>query len=264
MQAAIHHESERLGELQDGGFVSPNELEQKSAESASKQAQVLALQAQMLGSSLQVNDCVLRAPFDGDIAERMADPGAFVRPGTFIVSVVDRSIIRLTADVPEDDFGAVRPGETLARIHVIPTDETLTEKITRRAPAADPSTRTVHIEIDISDPRHHIPVYTTAEISIDVGEPVQATELPLAAVSIRGNKASLFTIKDGKAVAKTVPVFGESGGNVFLDPSLAADTPVVLQGRTLLADGDAVESKRAEDVAKTAEVTPPEKAKTAP
>jgi RND family efflux transporter MFP subunit len=240
MQAAIHHESERLTQLQDGGFVSPNELEQKNAESASKQAQVLALQAQMLGSSLQVSDCVLRAPFEGDVADRTADPGAFVRPGTSIVTLVDRSIVRLTADVPEDDFNAVRPSETVARIHILPTNEELTEKIARRAPAADPSTRTVHIEIDLSDPKRHLPVYTTAEISIDVGEPVPATQLPLAAVSIRGTKASLFTVKDGKATATSVPVLGESGGSVYVQPVLADGTSVVLEGRTLLSDGDAV------------------------
>jgi len=38
-----------------------------------------------------VSDCVLRAPFDGEIATRLVDPGAFVRPGTSIVSVIDRA-----------------------------------------------------------------------------------------------------------------------------------------------------------------------------
>ena len=80
----------RVTSMLDGGFVSPNEAEQKSAESAAKQAQLLAEKAKMIGSSLEVNDCVLRAPFDGEIATRTVDPGAFVRPGTAIVSVVDR------------------------------------------------------------------------------------------------------------------------------------------------------------------------------
>jgi RND family efflux transporter MFP subunit len=254
MQAAMRHESERIGQLQDGGYVSPNEVEQKSAESASKQAQLLALQAQMMGSSLQVNDCVLRAPFDGDVADRVADPGGFARPGTAIVSVVDRSTIRLTADVPEDDFADVAPG-TPAQIHIIPTGEKLSRPIARRAPAADVSTRTVHIEIDIADPQRHIPVYTTAEIGIDVGEPQPAVELPLAAVSIRGSKASLFTVQNEKARGVSVPVLGESGGNVYLDPSLSPGTAVVLQGKTLLADGDAVVSKRTDEPSKTAEAT---------
>ncbi|MEO6574489.1 MAG: efflux RND transporter periplasmic adaptor subunit, partial [Polyangiaceae bacterium] len=89
-QQAIAHESSRIQGLLDGGFVSPNEAEQKSAQSSAEQAQVLAEKAKLIGSSLEVSDCVLRAPFDGEVATRTIDPGAFVRPGNSLVSVVDR------------------------------------------------------------------------------------------------------------------------------------------------------------------------------
>jgi RND family efflux transporter MFP subunit len=240
-QEAIAHEAQRISELAHGGFASPNEIEQKTAESASKQSQVLALQAQQLESSLKVNDCVLRAPFDGDVIDRTKDPGGFVTPGTYIVTVVDRSTIRLAADVPEDDFAAVAPGAP-AKIHVIATGEEFAHAITRRAPAADPGTRTVHIEIDLPNGDRRIPVYTTAEIAIEVGEPKPVTQIPLAAASVRGKKADLFVVADGKAHLKTVPVVGESGGNLYLDPGLEPGTLVVLEGRTLLADGDPVVS----------------------
>jgi hypothetical protein len=88
-----------------------------------------------------------------------------------------------------------------------------------------------------------VPVYTTAEIGIDVGQPQPATELPLAAASIRGEKASLFIVEGGKVRSVTAEVKGESGGSLYLDPSFRAGTAVVLEGRTLLADGDAVVAK---------------------
>src|SRR6185437_6760947 len=70
MQAALAKEAGRVKGLLAGGYASPNEVELKEADSASKQAKLLALQAQLQGTSLQVNDCVLRAPFDGEIADR--------------------------------------------------------------------------------------------------------------------------------------------------------------------------------------------------
>jgi membrane fusion protein (multidrug efflux system) len=239
MQEAVEHEAERMSQLQDGGFVSPNEIEQKTADSASKQSQYLALQAQMLDTTLKVNDCVLRAPFDGEIADRMADPGAFARPGTSIVSVVDRNVVRLAADVPEDDFAAVAPS-TVARIRIVATGAELTRPISRRAPAADRGTRTVHIEIDIPDPDRRIPVYTTAEVFVDVGEPQPATELPLAAATIRGDTANVFVVKDGTAHAEPFGVRGEQEGSLFVDPKLPGGSMLVLEGRTLLNDGDPV------------------------
>ena len=249
-QEAMSHEAKRISELGQGGFVSPNEIEQKAAESASKQSQYLSLEAQQLESSLKVNDCVLRAPFDGDVVDRTKDPGGFVNPGMHIVTVVDRNTIRLTAEVPEDDFAAVTPGAP-ARIRIVATGEELSHEITRRAPAADPGTRTVHIEIDLPNANHRLPVYTTAEISIDVGEPRPVTQVPLAAASVRGKKADLFLVSGGKAHLRTVPVVGESGGSLFLDPSLDVGSLVVLEGRTLLGDGDRVTVKEA------SESTPP-------
>jgi RND family efflux transporter MFP subunit len=242
MQAAIKNQAERIAELGHGGFVSPNEIEQKTAESASKQAQVLAMQAQMLGSALQVGDCILRAPFDGDVAERFVDPGAFVRPGMPIVSVVDRSLIRLTADVPEQDFVAVAPG-SMARVHILSTGDDLSQPITRRSPAVDPATRTAHIEVDLPDPERRFAVFTTAEITVDVGQSAPALELPLSAVTLRGARATTFVVREGKATKVTVTALGEALGKVFLDPTLGAGTLVVVEGRAALNDGDLVTTR---------------------
>ncbi|HEX3851022.1 MAG TPA: efflux RND transporter periplasmic adaptor subunit [Polyangiaceae bacterium] len=238
-QEAISHEASRLNGLLDGGFVSPNEAEQKSAQSTAEEAQVLATQAQLLGTSLQVNDCILRAPFDGEVATRSSDPGAFARPGVAIVSIVDRSTVRVVADAPEIDFAIIAPGSAV-KVHVLATNQDLTAVISRRAPAADPATRTAHFEIDIADPECALPVGTTADIQIDIGAPQPATEIPLSAATVRGDKALLYVV-DGKTAHKTsVHVLGEREGRLYLDTSLAPGSRVVTEGRALLNDNDAV------------------------
>ena len=156
-----------------GGFVSPNEAEIKSAQSSSEQAQVSSQRAKLSAMALQVSDCVLRAPFDGEVATRTIDPGAFVRPGTPIVSVVDRDTIRMTFDAPESDFDLLGPG-TVASVHVVATGKVISAPISRRAPAADPETRTVHVEIDLADATRQIPVNTTGQVRIEVGPPIRA------------------------------------------------------------------------------------------
>jgi membrane fusion protein (multidrug efflux system) len=238
-QKALAHEASRVQGLLEGGFVSPNEAEQKAAQSASEQAQLLATQAKLLGTTLEVNDCVLRSPFDGEVAARSIDPGAFVRPGTAIVSVVDRSIVRISADVPEVDFDVVSPG-TEVKVHVISTGQNVVGKVSRRAPAADETTRTVQFEMDVPNPGRSIPVGTTGELVIDVGEPRRAVEIPLSAASVRGSKASVFVVENGIARARTVPVLGEMHGSVYLDPVLTPGSEIVTEGRSLLSDGDRV------------------------
>ncbi len=236
---AIGHEAARVGGLVGGGFVSPDEAEQKTAESTSKQAELLGAQARLLTASLEVNDCILRSPFDGEIADRLMDPGSFARPGGIVVTVVDRSTVRVIADVPEGDFAAVAPG-TSASIRLLATGAHLTGKVSRRSPAADPSTRTIHLEIDLADPERKIPVRSTAELIIEVGEPVPATEVPLAAASVRNARASLFVVEGNVAHKMQVDVLGEAAGNLFVDPTLKPGVQVVTEGRALLKDGDQV------------------------
>jgi RND family efflux transporter MFP subunit len=237
---AAASEAARTSSLLAGKYVSQNEVDQKQAEAASKQAQLAALQAQQLGTALQVDDCVLRAPFDGEVAMRASDPGAFVRPGSSIATIVDRHILRITADVPEDDFAAVAPG-TDVRVHLLATNQDLRAKISRRAPSADESTRTAHVEIDVSDPERSIPTWTTAEISIDVGAPQQATAVPLSASAVRGEKVQVYTVLGDVAKQAVVKLVGERGGTVFVDPKgLPAGTDVITQGRSTLSDGDQI------------------------
>lgn len=256
-QAAISHEAQRVSGMLEGGFVSENEAEQKTAESASRMAELLATRARLLGSTLEVRDCVLRAPFAGEIAERSADPGAFVRPGSAIATLVERRTVRVTADVPETDFAAVPPGAPI-RISMLATGRSVTAKIARRSPAADPITRTVHVEIDLEDPARNIPVGTTAELDLEVGQAVPAIEVPLQAATVRGKNATLFVVEGDVARKRVVTVRGERKGQLFLAPELPAGAKVVTEGRGTLADGDrvtAAPARPAEPVKKASAAT---------
>jgi len=240
-QQALADEAARFNGLLDGGFVSPNEAEQKVAQSAAEQAQLLATQATLLGTSLQVDDCILKAPFTGEVANRTSDPGAFVRPGVSIASIVDRSTVRIVADAPEVDFSAIAPGSPV-KVHLFAIDRDLTASISRRAPAAEPRTRTAHFEIDVADRERSMPVGTTAEIRIDLGVPRPATAIPLTAATVRGESATVYVIENGRAHKRTCAVLGERAGRLFVDPSLSPGTRVVVQGRALLNDKDRVDA----------------------
>jgi len=238
-QEALAHEASRVAELRDGGFASPNEIERRAADSTSKQAQLMETEARMQRATLEVNDCVLRAPFAGEIATRAIDPGAFVRPGMAVATVVDRHTVRVVADVPEGDFDVIGPG-TPVQIRALATGRDLRGAIARRSPAADPSTRTIRLEIDVPDAQRSLPVGTTAELTIDVGQPIAAIEIPLTAASVRGAKATIFTVRAERAHKAVYAVHGERGGSLFVEGALEIGAQVVTEGRGLLKDGDRV------------------------
>jgi len=239
-QKALADQAARTHQLLAGGFVSPNEAELQLARSTAEEAQLQAQKSSLAKSSLSVKDCVLRAPFDGEVSVRSMDPGAFVRPGMPIATVVDRNTIRMTADAPESDFDDVAEG-TPVTVHVVATGKDIAATVSRRAPAADLGTRTVHFEVDIRDPQRQIPVNTTGEVTVRTGQPVAAIEVPLSAASVTGKKATVFTIEAGTARSVTAPILGEIGSNVFFaNAAFKPGTEVVFEGRALLKDGDRV------------------------
>jgi RND family efflux transporter MFP subunit len=238
-QKALADESQRQVTLLDGGYASANEVEQALAQSAAGLAQLEAQKATLEHSTLEVHDCVLRAPFDGEVGDRYVDPGAFVRPGTAIVSVVDRSTVRFVADVPEVDFQVVAPGGVV-KIHVDSTQQDLDGLVSRRAPHADPDARTVRFEVDLPNPGQVIPVDTTGEATLGVGDAVRATEIPLYAATVKSGRATVFVVAGDLVRSRVVAQLGEVGGALFVDPSLESGSHVVTEGRALLSDGDRV------------------------
>jgi RND family efflux transporter MFP subunit len=241
-QLAVEHESARVKELAAGNFASPNEAEQLAAKAASEKAEIESLRASMVTRSLEVDDCILRAPFDAEVSDRFVDPGAYVRPSEPVVAVVDRAMVRVTADAPEGDFSSVAPGTQVA-IAVEATGARATAPVARRAPAADETTRTVRFDIDLPNAARTIPVGATARLTIDVGQPAPATRVPLRAATLQGDRATLWVLDNDKAIRFIAPVLGERDGELFVEPTLAGGRAVVLEGRALLEEGDRVAAK---------------------
>ncbi|HEX8950865.1 MAG TPA: efflux RND transporter periplasmic adaptor subunit, partial [Polyangia bacterium] len=214
-QAAVQHEAERTREMQAGGFASANELEQLTAKSAAEKAEAESMRASLVSRSLEVDDCILRAPFAGEVSERFVDPGAYVRPGNPVATVIDRGQLRIVADAPEGDFGVVAPG-TAVQIAIEATGARLDAVISRRAPAADDATRTVRFELDVPNAERALPVGSTARLTIEVGAPQPATEVPLRAATVRGDKATLFTVHGEVARSEVLKVLGEAGGSLYV------------------------------------------------
>jgi RND family efflux transporter MFP subunit len=240
-QAAVQHEAERVQAIASGGFASVNEVEQLRAKAASERADIESVRANLATKQMAVNDCILRAPFDGDVVERFVDPGAYIRPGEAVLSVADRAVMLVVADAPEDDFSIVAPG-TPVDITIDAVHAQLRAPISRRTPKADPATRTVRFEIDVRDHGRDLPVGATARLAIVVGAPERAALVPVQAATLREHKATVFVVVDGIAHEQQLAVLGQRAGQLYVEPRLVGAT-VVLEGRSLLDDGDLVQAR---------------------
>jgi HlyD family secretion protein len=90
---------------------------QQQDEIAGAAADLQRLRAQLLEAQANRQDLTVRAPFDGTVATRTAEPGEVVQAGTSIVTLVDLNRVYLRGFVPEGQIGKVKVGQP-ARIYL--------------------------------------------------------------------------------------------------------------------------------------------------
>jgi RND family efflux transporter MFP subunit len=98
---------ERVRALREQGVESPSELERAESE---QQSQAAALEE----ARALLDYATIRAPFDGTLIRRWKEVGESVTTGSApdpLFRIADLSRLKVTAEVPERDVGAVRVGQ---------------------------------------------------------------------------------------------------------------------------------------------------------
>ena len=162
-----------------------------------------------------------------------------MHPGTTIVSVVDRNKVICASDAPEQDHPFLEVGRPV-HLRMLATARELDGKISRVSPSADPSTRTIHFEVDVDNQDRSLPVGTSVEMLILEATNQKVIHLPSAAAKVEGTRATVFVLEGDRARKKVLQFLGEREGELYLSPDLPAGAQVVLDGREALEDGDQV------------------------
>ena len=110
-QAVVRQRQQALALLKAGSRT--EDIEQARAQVASARGSLQTIQT-------QINDTILRAPFDGVVTQKYADPGAFVTPttsGSAVSSATSSSIVSLAstnevvANIAEVNIAKIRLGQ---------------------------------------------------------------------------------------------------------------------------------------------------------
>ena len=89
----------------------------QQAEIASANASAQQARFQLTEAEDNRKDLIVKAPFDGTVMTRAAEPGEVVQAGTAIVTLLDMSKVYLRGFVPEGQIGKVKIGQA-ARVYL--------------------------------------------------------------------------------------------------------------------------------------------------
>jgi RND family efflux transporter MFP subunit len=94
----------------------------------------------------KLRDAVIRAPFKGQVKERVVAPGQYLKVQTPVMIIVSMDPLRVRLKIPEMMAGWIRAGEGIhVSVEAYP-DKTFSGKLTRTNPVVDPQSRSFEVE----------------------------------------------------------------------------------------------------------------------
>ena len=191
----------------------------------------------------ELRDAVIRAPFDGYVAERLVSPGQFVQPQAPVMRIVRLQPLKLTAEVPEKFAPWIETGREMAvKVDAFP-QQGFTGRVVRIAPGVNLKSRAFAIEGEVPNPDGKLKPGTFARVRISTDHVDRAITIPVAAVQSRYGTNRVFVVKDGQLNGREVVLGDRLGDRVEVAQGLDAGTVIVAADVEQLADGMKVTSK---------------------
>lgn len=131
-------------------------------------ANVAVAEAELAAIKMEIERTSIRAPFDGVVEKRHAYQGVLMERGDSVISVVDDSRLKATAQVPQQNVGSLRIGQAV-KISLI-TGERAKGTLTFISRLADEGTRSYRIEVEVPNPELALVSGLSAELELPTGQ----------------------------------------------------------------------------------------------
>src|ERR1700752_2326186 len=252
----------RTEQLQQAGIDTQEQLDNARTAVDSLQAkidlvktQTIAAEARIREAQQAVDNCTIRAPFDGIVVSKDAQIGEMVSPisagggftRTGIATIVDMNSNEIEVDVNEAYIARVEPGQPVTAVLDAYPDWQIPSKVRTVIPTADRQKATVKVRISFLklDPRI-LPdmgikvTFLGAEQKKPAGADAASILIPQSAVHDENGKKIVFLVKDDKTERRAVTLGGSRGSDTEVIAGVGVGDTVVVRGPENLHDGQSV------------------------
>jgi RND family efflux transporter MFP subunit len=258
-------ELHRANELLTAGVQSQETLDNARTSVDSLKAKIALTKEQVLASAARINEaqqavdnCVIRAPFEGIIVSKDAQVGEMISPisagggftRTGVATIVDMNSNEIEVDVNEAYIARVEPGQPVTAVLDAYPDWQIPSKVRTVIPTADRQKATVKVRISFLklDPRilpdMGIKVTFLGDAPDKNNGPEPSATVPAGALRDENGKKIVFVVKDEKLERRAVTVGNTNRGDAEILAGLRVGDTVVVKGPADLHDGEAVQIKR--------------------
>jgi RND family efflux transporter MFP subunit len=245
--------ADRWKELGAQHAVAQQDVDQKTADFAARNADVSAAQANV-DRLTQLKDYQnVTAPYDGVVTARNAQVGALISPGAGveIYHIAQTDVLRIYANVPQRYVRSISPGLPVEVLIPEFPNETFHGKVVRFAGALDNASRTLLTEVQIPNADGKLFPGMFGQVRFKLAGVEPAILLPSDAAIIRAEGTLVATIDTGNRIRLVHVRLGRDfGTEIEILGGIARGTRVVSNPRDSLTDGLLVEPVAAPEAKK--------------
>ncbi len=233
--------AERFTEVEKAWHAREAAFEATQNEMHTVWANIAGLKADVEIAQKRINDCSIRAPFDGAVAEKLVSPGQYTKENTALVTLVKTTPLRLRAELPEGVSDQVKTGSTLIFTTDAAPGVTFKATVRQLDPTLDAKSRmlTVEARMEGGDARLRPGMFVQVKLVTEPGAPV--TVVPEQAVYSLAGLTKIFVVRDGKAHEIRLGAPNKTGGFVEVPgDTLKPGDRVAITNLPMLIEGAAV------------------------
>jgi RND family efflux transporter MFP subunit len=178
----------------------------------------------------------IRAPFDGTILSRGADPGQVVSSSTPLFLFADLTTLYGEASVDELYASEVRRGLAVAARPAGHSD-TIEGEVVYVSPRVDASTGGRLVKVGLPGAGGlNLPVGLTVMLNIVVDQRENVITIPRGAL-VAGDRPAVYVIENGKAVLRAVQYIDWPSDRLILTEGLSGGEALILDSKLVKAEG---------------------------
>ncbi|MFN7957207.1 MAG: efflux RND transporter periplasmic adaptor subunit [Holophagaceae bacterium] len=186
-------------------------------------------------AKLRLKKARLVAPFAGQVARRLVQPGEMLNPGQTAFEVVDNRKLEIRADLPTEAMAQVKVGQR-ATFRAIGLDRLVEGRVAQVSPSLSQDGRTLRVRVEVPNPDGMLKGGLFVEgVILGEGE-TKSAALPATLLKPQDRDAELFISEQGVAARRKVVLGPEQDGYRPVS-GVAVGTQVIDSGKDLVAVG---------------------------
>jgi RND family efflux transporter MFP subunit len=203
-------------------------------------AKVETTRSAMNTAALEVERCLIKAPFEGMINRIFVEEGQYLKDGDPVAEVLQMKRLKVRVGIPESDVDAVRKLEKFnVTVDALNGQSFIAHKhfLSR---TADSSARLYSLDLCLDNPEGAILPDMFVRVEIIKQEVQQSLSVPLYAVVNHNGGQAVYVVENESAMARPVMLGLLDGWRVEVKRGLQLEDRVIIVGHRSVKNGDPI------------------------